>query len=287
MSAHPESDPAGTATGALIGPGDPPPFSIQNEDGRAPFLLVCDHASRAIPRAMRQLGVADWVLERHVAFDIGAADLTRALARRFDAPAVMAGYSRLIIDLNRDLGAASSVVRVSDGIAIPGNLDLDEAAKQQRVTTFFDAYHGAIAERLDAFERRGQVPALISVHSCAPVYRRAKRPWHIGVMWDRDPRIARALMARLSQVDGLCVGDNQPYSGRHAEDFTVDHHGERRGLPCVGVEVRQDLLDTPENLDRWARTLGDAFDKVLGDSSLYTRRPMRRSGAIEPSKAPE
>jgi predicted N-formylglutamate amidohydrolase len=259
----------------LIGPGDPPPYTVLNERGSAPFLLVCDHASRLFPRAMRQLGVADWVLDRHVACDIGAAALTRELSRRFDAPAVLAGYSRLIVDPNRQLHDASAFIKVSDGIAIPGNLDLSEREREQRIKSFFNPYHDAISRQLQAFVDRGQVPALISVHTCTPVFNRMVRRWHIGVMWDQDPRIAQPLIECLRKDGDLCVGDNEPYSGRHPNDFTIDYHAEQHGYPCVGFEVRQDLVDTDEGAGHWAQLLGDALEEVLSDPSVFSRLERR------------
>lgn len=256
----------------LLGPDEPPPFNVVNPGGIAPFLLVCDHASRLIPASLNKLGVADWVLERHVACDIGAKALTLALSKRFDATAVLAGYSRLVVDLNRQLHDPSAFIKVSDGIAIPGNIELGEAERQARIDTFFDPYHEAISQALADLAARGHSPALISIHTCTPVFNRVVRRWHIGVMWDADARIARPLLANLNQVSDLCVGDNEPYSGAHPNDFTIDHHAEQHGLPCVGVEVRQDLVDSTAGAERWAGILGDALEPVLADSALYTRR---------------
>jgi predicted N-formylglutamate amidohydrolase len=257
----------------LIGPDDPAPFELINEQGSAPFLLVCDHASRAIPAAMQQLGVADWVLDKHVACDIGAAALTRSLAKRFDAPAVLAGYSRLIVDLNRQLDNSAAFVKVSDGIAIPGNIDMRERERQQRIDSFFTPYHDAVSAQLARFTQRGQVPALLSIHTCTPVFNSTVRRWHIGVMWDEDPRIAQPLMENLARdYPDICVGDNEPYSGKHPHDFTVDYHAERKGYPCVGIEVRQDLVDHQEGADIWAGILGDAFAGVLANPELYQLR---------------
>ena len=263
--------PAAPSPWPLIGPEDPPPFQVVNADGSAPFLLVCDHASRAIPHAMKQLGVADWVLERHVARDIGARALTLALSERFDAPAVLAGYSRLVVDLNRQLHDSSAFIKVSDGIAIPGNIEMDERERTERIQSFFDPYHAAVDEALARFTQRGHVPGLLSIHTCTPVYNRVVRRWHVGVMWDKDPRIARPLLENLARVPDVCVGDNEPYSGAHPNDFTIDHHAESNGFPCVGVEVRQDLVDTPEGAAHWAGVLGDAFDSVMADKALYSR----------------
>lgn len=254
----------------LIGPGDPPPYTIYNEQGDAPFILVCDHASRAFPRAMNQLGVADWVLDRHVAWDIGSDSLTRQLADRFNAPAVMAGYSRLIVDLNRQLNHDSAFLSVSDGIAIPGNLELSEEEKQLRTRSFFKPYHDAIQARIELFRDQGRIPAIISIHTCTPVYDRIVRKWHIGVMWDKDPRIARPLLENLAGMPEVCVGDNEPYSGQHPNDFTIDHHAESAGLPCVGVEVRQDLVASAEGAAHWSGVLGEALESVLAAPELYT-----------------
>jgi predicted N-formylglutamate amidohydrolase len=253
----------------LIGPGDPPPYMTYNDHGQTKLLLVADHASPFFPAAMNQLGLADWVLERHVAWDIGSDQLTRFLADELDAPAVLAGFSRLIVDPNRQLTDPSAFVEVSDGIAIPGNLELSEEQKSLRVQSFFQPYHEAIANRLDQFQSRGIVPAFISVHTCTPVFDRIVRPWHIGIMWDRDPRIAIPLMENLGGMDGVCIGDNEPYSGRHPHDFTVDFHAEPAGLPHVGIEVRQDLVSDDEGAHKWAGILAGALRPVLADPSLF------------------
>ena len=260
---------------SLIGPGDPPPVSVHNDTGSAKVLVVCDHASRAIPQAMNQLGVADWVLDRHVAWDIGAAAAARALADALDAPAILSGYSRLIVDLNRTLDDITAFVQVSDGVAIPANLDLTDDEKRRRVESFYEPYHAAIAARLEAYQARGITPAVISVHSCTPVFDRVVRQWHVGVMWDKDPRIAAPLIERLSGLDSLCVGDNEPYSGRHPHDFTLDHHAEAAGFPHVGIEVRQDLVATEDGARTWGNLLARALKEILGAEDLY-----RSLGAI-------
>ena len=254
----------------LIGPGDPPPFMTYNDHGSARVLLVADHASPFFPAGMNQLGLADWVLERHVACDIGSAMLTRSLADELDAQAVLAGFSRLIVDPNRKLEDPSAFIEVSDGIAIPGNQNLDEEQKALRVQSFFRPYHEAIEARLDAFRARGITPALISVHTCTPVFDRVVRPWHIGIMWDKDPRIPQAVIRHFEGQQEICIGDNEPYSGRHPNDFTIDHHAEPAGLPHVGFEVRQDLVASAEGASRWAGILAAALRDVLDDENLYS-----------------
>ncbi len=254
---------------SLIGPGDPPPYMTYNEHGTAPVLLVADHASPFFPATMNQLGLADWVLERHVAWDIGSDELTRFLADELDAQAVLAGFSRLIVDPNRQLDDPTAFIEVSDGIAIPGNLDLDEKQKALRVQSFFKPYHDAISAKLDDFRSRDIVPSLISIHTCTPEFDRIVRPWHIGIMWDKDPRIPMALIEYFNAIEEICFGDNEPYSGRHPHDFTIDYHAEPAGLPHVGIEVRQDLVSDSEGARKWAGILAEALAEILADERLY------------------
>jgi predicted N-formylglutamate amidohydrolase len=253
----------------LIGPGDSPPYTTYNDHAKSPVLLVVDHASPYFPAPLSQLGLADWVLERHVAWDIGADKLARFLADELDAQVVLAGFSRLIIDPNRNPDDPSAIPEISDGISIPGNIDLDDQQRALRIQSFFAPYHDKISERLGQFLENGIVPALISVHTCTPVYDRVVRPWHIGVMWDKDPRIPVPLIRRLQGMDGVCVGDNEPYSGRHPHDFTIDHHAEPAGLPHVGFEVRQDLVKKEDGAREWAGILADGLRDILSDRDLY------------------
>ena len=268
---EPHAEPvAGQAEYPLIGPQDPPPFTVYNADGKAPVLLVCDHASRVFPSAMHQLGLADWVIDQHVACDIGAGDVTRHLADRLDAPAVLAGYSRLVVDLNRQLHHDSAFIKVSDGIAIPGNLDIGDDEKAQRIQSFFNPYHDEISRQLERFQPRNIVPAFISIHTCTPIFNNVVRHCHIGVMWDSDPRIPLPLMQQLKKNTALCIGDNEPYSGRDPGDYTIDYHAEGIGLANVGIEVRQDLVGSPQDAMQWADILGEAFEEVLKTPSIYT-----------------
>ncbi|NNF67823.1 MAG: hypothetical protein HKM98_09980 [Gammaproteobacteria bacterium] len=253
----------------LIGPEDPAPFEIVNPDGKAPVLLVCDHASRAFPRHMARLGLDRSVLDQHIAWDIGSAGVTRYLSDRFDAPAVLAGYSRLLIDCNRQLYDPTAFVKVSDGVAIPGNLNLSEDEKWLRVQSFYWPYHNAITEQIHLLRKKNITPALVSIHSCTPVFNKIVRPWHIGVLWDQDPRLAVPLIKNLAQNEKVCVGDNEPYSGRHPHDFTIDFHAEPVGLPHAGIEVRQDLIGDAPGIREWAGILADAMDEIIADPDLY------------------
>ena len=255
---------------ALIGPDEPAPFRVLNPQGRARLLVVCDHASRRIPAALDNLGLDELALGRHIASDIGAGDVAEKLSARLDAPAVLAGYSRLVVDCNRGLDDPTSILAVSDGEFIPGNQGLSEADKAERARQFFHPYHDAIRRRLGSFERRGIVPAFVAVHSFTPIFKQVRRPWQIGVLWDKDPRIPVPLIEML-RAQGIAVGDNEPYSGKAPADHTVDHHAEGGGLPHVSIEIRQDLVDHPEGVARWADILGDVLEKILADEELYRK----------------
>jgi len=268
---HFHNYPATNGEYPLIGPGDPPPFVTYNDNGKAPVLLVADHASPFFPAALNQLGLADWVLERHVAWDIGSDMLTRFLADKLDSPAVLAGFSRLIVDPNRKLDAPTAFTELTDGISIPGNIGLDETQKSLRVQSFFKPYHDAIADKLKEFKNQGIVPAMISIHTCTPVFEQVVRPWHIGILWDKDPRISQAFIDHFNQVEGICIGDNEPYSGRHANDFTIDHHAEAAGLPHMGIEVRQDLVNDMDGASKWAGILASGLENILADDKLYSQ----------------
>jgi predicted N-formylglutamate amidohydrolase len=225
--------------------------------------------------------LADWVLERHVAWDIGADKLARFLADELDAQAVLAGFSRLIVDPNRNPADPSAFPEISDGISIPGNIGLDEHQKALRVQSFFKPYHDAIADKLERFSEAGIVPVMIAVHTCSPVFDRIVRPWHVGIMWDKDPRIPVPFIRNLERVSGVCVGDNEPYSGRHPHDFTIDHHAEPAGLPHVGIEVRQDLVCEEAGARKWAGVLAEGLRGILSDRDLYTCLPAKAEAAAE------
>ena len=264
----PELDPSRLPS--LLEPGDPPPFEILHPERKTPLLLVCDHASRAVPRALGQLGLADSDLMRHIGWDIGAAAVTRRLGELLDARAVLAGYSRLVIDCNRGLGDATSIPAVSDGVVVPGNVGLTPAARVARVNACFRPYHDAIAAQLDDFAARGVVPALFSVHSFTPIMNGKERPWHVGVLWDRDPRMPVPLIAELAAADPRrIVGDNEPYSAREPASYTIRTHAEATGLPHASIEIRQDLIDTPDGVSYWADAMAAALRPILARPELY------------------
>jgi predicted N-formylglutamate amidohydrolase len=244
-----------TAADPLLTPDDPPPFELINEAGAAPILLTCDHASRRIPRRLGSLGLAGPDLVRHIAWDIGAADVTRHMAGDLDAPAILSGYSRLVVDCNRHLYDPSLMPAVSDGTPIPANASLGSTDRQARLDALYHPYHRAIARRLDRFAATGVRPVFLSIHSCTPEMNGRFRPWHIGVCWAEDRRLARPVMEALQRDPGIVVGNNQPYTLDLREDYSVPVHAIRRGLPHLQVEIRQDLIDTPAGARHWADRL--------------------------------
>jgi predicted N-formylglutamate amidohydrolase len=254
---------------SLLGETDPPAVEHCHEQGATPVLLTCDHASRAVPRALGNLGLDAAALARHIGWDIGAAAVTRLLAQLLDAPALLCGYSRLVIDCNRDPADPSAIPAVSDGTPIPGNAALTPEARLARRTAIFDPYHAAIASRLDACRRRGIAPALISIHSFTPEMNGMARPWHVGVLWDRDGRVAMPLLDALRAEPGLVVGDNEPYSAREPVGYTQRHHAFGAGLPHVAIELRQDLVGEGRGAASWAERLARLLRPILSGPGLH------------------
>lgn len=259
--------PPPSAPPSLIGPADPPVYEFLNPHGAAPLLLICDHASHAFPRILDGLGLPPEPLDRHIAYDIGAANVTRGLSRRLDATAMLSGYSRLLIDCNRAPGDPDSIPLVSDDVEIPGNRDLAEDDQSRRVETFFWPYHHAITNALTHLWRLGGPPALFSVHSFTPTLDGEDRYWDVGVLWNRDSRIAGPLIDRLRAPGDILVGDNEPYSGRDIA-YSLDLHAAAAGLPNCAVEIRQDHLETAEGAAHWADLLGGALEAILAVDGL-------------------
>ncbi len=265
---------AGT-DGALLAPDEPRPFALANEAALkgmgAPLLLVCDHASAFIPRALDSLGLDEAQRARHIAFDIGIAEVTRRLAERLDAPAVLSHFSRLIVDPNRPEDDPTLMPQISDGVIVPANRALTPAEREARLASFYRPYHAAVARAVEARQRvlmrhgpgdKVCAPAIVSMHSFTPVMKGIERPWQVGILWNRDARLPRPMIERL-RARGLTVGDNEPYSGRDGHGHTLHHHAEPRGLPHVLIELRQDLIDTQHGAADWAALLAEVLGEVL------------------------
>lgn len=253
----------------LLGPQDPPPFTVLGEHGLSPYLLIADHAGQVVPAALDHLGLPQAELDRHIGWDIGIAGTTRALAALLDATAILQTYSRLVIDCNRPLEAPGSIAAVSDGTDIAANVAANAQQRAQRAAEIFQPYHDAIRARLDARAARGQPTILIAMHSFTPVFAGIVRPWHAGVLYHRDARLAHALKPLL-EAEGLTVGDNEPYAVSDATDYAIPVHGEARGLAHLELEIRQDLIAAPEGEQAWAQRLARLFTRLAPD---FTPRP--------------
>lgn len=252
----------GQNEGALLGAGDPDPLWIANAAGRSPLLLTCDHAGLQIPAALGDLGVSAADMQRHIACDIGVEAVGRLLAQQLDAVCIGQRYSRLVIDCNRQPGSEGSIAEISDGSVIHGNLGLTPAGADLRRREIFDPYHARIAQELDARAARGESCALILLHSFTPAWDGVARPWHIGLLYNRDARLARSLLQALQEHDHAAeflVGDNQPYSGTDGTDYALNHYGEARGLPYIELEIRQDLISGRDGQQLWAERLARAL----------------------------
>jgi predicted N-formylglutamate amidohydrolase len=242
-------------TEPLLDPDEPAPVVAVNMAGPSVFFLTCDHGGRVFARRLGRLGLAEPDTWRHIAWDIGIAEVARRLAALLDAPLVAQTYSRLVIDCNRDPQVPSSIAELSEDTPIPGNIGLTQAERQARQDAIFRPYHDRIAAALDRREATGQANALVALHSFTPVFKGTSRPWEIGVLFNRDERLARPLMELLRADGDLVMGENEPYRVTDLTDYTVPVHAERRGLPYVELEIRQDLIAEPAGQQEWASRL--------------------------------
>ncbi|WP_019643878.1 N-formylglutamate amidohydrolase [Novispirillum itersonii] len=265
LSAHP-------AAPSLLAEDEPQPFEVLCPEGAAPLLLVCDHASRRVPRALGDLGLTQDELSRHIGWDIGAADVTRKLSALLNAPAVLCQYSRLVIDCNRQPGDPTSIPPVSDTTPVPGNQGLSEVAEEARTAEIFWPYHRAIGDTLAHIWRRQPQtpPVIISVHSFTPCMRSGQpRPWHLGFLFNRDERLTQAMAEGFRQAyPEVVFGLNEPYSGKDSA-YTMDAHATAAGLAHVGLEIRQDLIGDDAGTTLWAGRLATVLDPLLGRGDLH------------------
>ena len=233
----------------------------------ASILLLCDHASNALPPAYGKLGLSPEELETHIAYDIGAAAITRRLAALLAAPALLTRFSRLLIDPNRGALDPTLVMRLSDGRIIPGNARIDAAEIETRQRLYWRPYRQAIAAQVSTMLAAGVLPAVIGIHSFTPVWKGARRPWQIGILWDGDPRFASLLIGALA-AQNIAVGDNEPYAGALPGD-TLDAEITPRGLAGLLIEIRQDLVADPAQALTWADRLADVLAPILDRPEVH------------------
>ncbi|MCH9765217.1 MAG: N-formylglutamate amidohydrolase, partial [Alphaproteobacteria bacterium] len=237
---------------------DAHPASREN----CPLVFLCDHATNFIPESYGDLGLGSSELGRHIAYDIGAAGVTKALSAHFGATAVLTRFSRLVIDPNRGEDDPTLVMRIADGVVVEGNRSVDATERQHRLQTYYQPYHDAVRHVLDGYLARALTPILISIHSYTEAWKGVARPWHIGILWDEDDRVAKPLLQALRRDGELIVGDNEPYTGELKGD-TMWRHGTMRGLPHALIEIRQDLICDPDGQLIWAKRLAQALEETL------------------------
>ena len=251
----------------LLVAGDPAPVEVVRPAGTSPFFLTCEHGGRALPARLGTVGLADSDLERHIAWDIGAAGVARGLSARLDATLVLQRYSRLVVDCNRAPGAVDFVIEVSEDTVIPGNRGLSAAAVEARAAEIFHPYHDRIHDLLEARIAANRLTVAVSVHTCTPVYLGVHRPWHIGVMYEHDDRLAGQMLALLREEgeEGIwMVGDNEPYFMTSDKDYSMPRHGQGRGILHAGFEIRQDLVESESGQREWAERVERVLRESLG-----------------------
>jgi len=243
---------------------EPAAVELFNEQGKNNLVLVCDHASNRVPACLNKLGLNDTQLADHIGWDPGAAAVARLLAKTLDAPLLLSGYSRLVIDCNRPLASDELIPEQSAGIVIPGNQNLSAYERADRIQNLFIPYHDAIDALLDSrLLRAPQNPTIfLSIHSFTPFLFNQQRPWHIGVSHKSDARFAKNLYRALVQQADIIVGFNEPYPIEDAFDYSIPTHGEARGLPSAMIEIRQDGLTTQTGIARWAERIALAYRAI-------------------------
>lgn len=257
------------------------------EASQSRLIFVCDHASKAVPPAYGDLGLSPDLFATHIASDIGAAEVTRVLANAYGAPAVLACWSRLLIDLNRGADDPTLVMKLSDGSIVPGNRNADAAEVAGRIAQFHAPYHDAIEAEIARARQNGIVPVLLSMHSFTPQMRGVKRPWEIGILWDKDDRFAKPLLHRFAEA-GFTVGDNEPYHGE-LENDCMYRHGTMHGLPHVLIEMRQDLIGNDDAARAFAHRVKPVLDAALADMEQprvrFTRPLAKPNGDVTMDEA--
>lgn len=244
----------------LLGADDPAPFLLFPETRPSPFVLVSDHAGKAVPRTLGFLGVEEAEWQRHIAWDIGILGVGRVLHERLGSTLIEQVYSRLVIDCNRAPGHPTSMPHVSDGTPVPGNSAAPLQCRARREREILHPYHDAIAEAL--LEREGRPTALIALHSFTPEMAGVKRPWQIGILHHKDSRLAQVMIEMLRAEGDLCVGDNEPYVLTDSNEYTVPRHAEANGLPYLEIELRQDLIADEAGQQEWAARLARLLPQV-------------------------
>ncbi len=248
------------------------PFEIVDGARAGKMLIVADHAKRDMPDEYGRLGLPPAEFDRHIAYDIGVEMVTRRLCELTGAPAVLGGFSRLLIDPNRGEDDPTLIRQIYDGAVVPGNYPMSEAERERRLDSYFRPYHDAVGAMMASVaERSGCAPFIVSVHSFTPSMQGRPRPWQVGILWDSDDRAVRPMIRMLSADAALTVGDNEPYDGALRGD-TMFRHAIVNGYAHVLIEIRQDLIGDRAGADEWAARLAPMLDEINADPDIHVVR---------------
>jgi len=249
-----------------------PPFEIVEGARQRGLLLVADHARNALPEEYGDLGLPPAEFQRHIAYDIGVEQVTRRLAALTGAPAVMANFSRLLIDPNRGEDDPTLIRQLYDGTVVPANYPIAAAERERRLENFYRPYHDAVGAMIASVHAAtGGSPLIISVHSFTPILQGHERPWHVGVLWDLDDRAPRPLIDMLAHDEMLVVGDNEPYDGALRGD-TMYKHAIVSGFAHALIEIRQDLIADQSGQEQWAARLAPIIDAINRRPDIHRAR---------------
>lgn len=245
----------------LLGDDEPSAVNAFNLGGQSPIFLVCEHAGRRIPQKLGDMGLSLEDQRRHIAWDIGAEAVSRHLAERLDAPLITQTYSRLVCDCNRETHVPSFIPALSECTRIPANEQVTSAERQARIDEIYRPLHDRITAELDRRAAAGRPTVFLSMHSFTPIFMDRPRSMHLGLLFDRDPRLARLVGSVLRAEGDLRVTDNEPYALDWNRDYTVPEHGERRGIPSLEIEICQDLITEPVGQAVMADRLAPALER--------------------------
>ncbi len=253
---------------SLLHPDEPSPVTTINPDGRSPVVLVCEHASNRIPAALGDMGLQQQHRQSHIAWDIGAEAVARAMAARLDAVLFVQNYSRLICDCNRKTSVGDFIPLLSESVSIPGNAGLTGVEREARTAEIFTPFHAAVAAEVDRRMTRHNRVILVTIHSFTPRFNGVDRPWHIGVLFNRSRELPGRIIDLLRRDTRYFIGENQPYSMSDETDYTIPVHGEAHGLPCAEIEIRNDLVQTAAQQEEMARLLGRIITEAGPEASV-------------------
>ncbi|HEY0901175.1 MAG TPA: N-formylglutamate amidohydrolase [Micavibrio sp.] len=256
-------------TSALLAADEPPAYDILNAGGDPRIILTCEHAGDIVPRKLDLLGMSPDDYKCHYAVDIGVRDVTRYLSGMLNAPAILANYSRLVVDMNRAVDHPTTFAPTGEGKPVPGNIDITAEDKAQRLQELYEPYHNALSGILDRVIGAGTTPVVVSVHSFTPKFFNFARPWEIAFLHSDDDRLSMALIGYFRRL-GYHVGDNEPYDHRIARGGSVNRHAGMRRLPHTMVEFRNDMISNDKDAFFWAKLLADGLQEALEDPAMRT-----------------